>query len=304
MFRTLMIGAVSALTLSAAALKASDSFAQGSTFKDQLVGTWTMVSNVNTRPDGTKYEALGRNPRGVFVLDANGRFVITIIGEGRPSFTSNSRLEGTADENKYAVQGAIAYFGTYTVNESDHTLNFHIERSTFPNWDGTDQKRIVTLTGDEMKYTNTAASGGGKAELVWRRANAQQGGTPQEAQAMLNKAVAALKADQAVALAMFIKGENGFLDRDLYPFCFRMADGKLLVSPKAVPAGTDIRSLKDASGNAYGPAIYAGGQKPEGQITEVGPYLFPKPGTTTPAFPKTSFVTKVGELGCGVGYYK
>src|SRR5215831_19467258 len=133
---------------------------------------------------------------------------------------------------------------------------------------------------------------------------AQQGSSPQEARAMLDKAVAAVKADQAVALAMFLKGENGFLDRDLYPFCFRMADGKLLVSPKAVPAGTDIRSLKDASGNAYGPAIYAGGQQPEGQITEVGPYLFPKPGTTTPTFPKISFVTKVGELGCGVGYYQ
>ena len=132
---------------------------------------------------------------------------------------------------------------------------------------------------------------------------AQQGGTAEEARAMLDKAVAAVKADQIVALAMFLKGEGGFLDRDLYPFCFRNSDGKLLVSPKAVPAGTDIRTLKDANGNAYGPAIYAAGQKPEGQITEVGPYLFPKPGTTTPTFPKVSFVTKVGELGCGVGYY-
>jgi hypothetical protein len=67
---------------------------------------------------------------------------------------------------------------------------------------------------------------------------AQQGGTPQEARAMLDKAITALKADQAVALATFLKGEGGFLDRDLYPFCFRNADGKLLVSPKAVPAGT------------------------------------------------------------------
>ena len=133
---------------------------------------------------------------------------------------------------------------------------------------------------------------------------AQQGGTPQEARAMLDKAVAAVKADQAVALATFLKGEGGFLDRDLYPFCFRNADGKLLVSPKAVPAGTDIRALKDANGSAYGEAIYAAGQKPDGQITEVGPYLFPKPGTTTPTFPKRSFVTKVGELDCGVGYYK
>jgi hypothetical protein len=170
MFRTFMIGAISALTLSAAALSASDSLAQGSSLKQQVVGTWTMVSNVNTRPDGSKYEALGPNPRGVFILDANGHFALTIIGEGRPKFASNSRLEGTADENKSAVHGAIAYFGTYTVNESDHTLTFHIERCTFPNWDGTEQKRLVTVTGDEMKYTNTAASGGGKAELVWKRA--------------------------------------------------------------------------------------------------------------------------------------
>jgi hypothetical protein len=131
---------------------------------------------------------------------------------------------------------------------------------------------------------------------------AQQGGTAQEARAMLDKAVAAVKADQLVALATFLKGEGGFLDRDLYPFCFRISDGKTIVGPKAVLTGTDVRTLKDANGNAYGVAIYAAGQKPE--ITEVGPYLFPKPGTTSPTFPKVSFVTKVGDLGCGVGYYK
>ena len=51
---------------------------------------------------------------------------------------------------------------------------------------------------------------------------AQQGGTEQEARAMLDKAIAAVKADQVVAIAMFLKGEGGFLDRDLYPFCFRI----------------------------------------------------------------------------------
>jgi hypothetical protein len=133
---------------------------------------------------------------------------------------------------------------------------------------------------------------------------AQQGGTAQEARAMLDKAVAAVKADPVVAIAMFIKGEGGFRDRELYPFCYRIADGKTLASPKAVPAGTNVKTLKDAKGNAYGEAIYAAGQKPEGQITEVGPYMFPKPDTTSPTFEKVSFVTKVGDLGCGVGYYK
>src|SRR5262249_61918 len=77
---------------------------------------------------------------------------------------------------------------------------------------------------------------------------AQQG--PQESRAMLDKAIAAVKADPVVAIAMFIKGEGGFRDGDLYPFCFRIADGKTLASPKAVPAGTDVRSLKDANGNS------------------------------------------------------
>ena len=121
---------------------------------------------------------------------------------------------------------------------------------------------------------------------------AQQGSSPQEARAMLDKAVAAVQEDAIVAIAMFLKGEGGFRDGDLYPFCFRIADGKLLASPKAVPAGTDIRSLKDTNGNGYGPAIYAAAQKPEGQITEVPSYMFPKPGTTTPTFPKISFVTR------------
>jgi hypothetical protein len=133
---------------------------------------------------------------------------------------------------------------------------------------------------------------------------AQQGGTEQEARAMLDKAIAAVKADQVVAIIKFTKGEDGFLDRDLYPFCFRISDAKTLATPKAVKAGTDIRTLKDNKGEAYGEAIYAAAQKPEGQITEIKPYMFPKPGTTEPLFPKISFVTNVGGLGCGVGYYK
>jgi Single Cache domain 2 len=134
---------------------------------------------------------------------------------------------------------------------------------------------------------------------------AQQGqlGTAQEAKAMLDRAVATVKADQAVALAMFNKGEGGFRDRDLYPFCFRIADGKGVATPLAVPAGTDLRTLKDPTGKAYGQEAYAAAQKPEGQITEVD-YMFPKPGTTTPAVGKVSFVTKVSDLICGVGYYK
>ena len=128
-------------------------------------------------------------------------------------------------------------------------------------------------------------------------------GTAAEARAMLDKAVAAVKADEAVALAMFIKGEGGFKDRDLYPFCFRAADGKAIASPPSVPAGTDARTLKDSTGKVFGPELYAAAQKPEGQITEVS-YMFPRPGADKTPVQKVSFVTRVADLGCGVGYYK
>jgi signal transduction histidine kinase len=131
-----------------------------------------------------------------------------------------------------------------------------------------------------------------------------QFGTAAEAKAMLEKAIAAVKADKAKAIEMFTKGDGGFKDRDLYPFCFNISDGKIPVAQKGTAAekllGTDIRGLKDSTGKEFGKELFAAGAKD--QITEVT-YLFPKPGTTTPVA-KVSYVTKVGDLGCGVGYYK
>ena len=123
---------------------------------------------------------------------------------------------------------------------------------------------------------------------------------------MLTKAVAALKADKAKTLDMINKGEGGFLDRDLYVFCANVSDGKsvALGNPNAKQLlGTDTRTLKDSTGKAFGQELYDAYQKPEGQITEVT-YTFVRPGPDKRPVPKVSFATRVGDLGCGVGYYK
>jgi Lipocalin-like domain len=87
-----------------------------------------------------------------------------------PKYASNNRAQGTAEEYKAIGAGSISYFGTYSVSGSD--LILRVEHSSFPNWTGTEQRRTnLTLTGDELKYTNTAPSvGGAPAVLVWRRA--------------------------------------------------------------------------------------------------------------------------------------
>ena len=135
----------------------------------------------------------------------------------------------------------------------------------------------------------------------------EKGGTADEAKAMLSRAVAAVKADKAKAIDIFNKGEGGFLDRDLYPFCANVGDGKFVAvyNPNArqLIGQVDMRTLKDSAGKAFGQEQFAAAQKPEGQLTEVS-YLFAKPGPDTTPVPKVSFTTKVGDLICGVGYYK
>ena len=157
-----------------------------------------------------------------------------------------------------------------------------------------------------MVRTFTIAVASAVAVMLSAAAFAQQGGTAQEARAMLDKAVVAVKADKTKALDQFNNGQGGFLDRDLYVFCAGVTDGKLVAigNPHAKQLlGTDARTLKDANGKPYGEEIFNAGQKPEGQVTEVSGYLFSRPSDPKPV-PKNSFVTKVGDIYCGVGYYK
>ena len=100
---------------------------------------------------------------------------------------------------------------------------------------------------------------------------AQEYGTPAEAKAMLDKAVAALKVDQAKALQMFTKGEGGFRDKDLYPYCGG-PDGNFTAHPTLV--GKSLKDLMDKSTppKPLGQEVYAAAQP--GKISEVS-YMFP-----------------------------
>ena len=128
------------------------------------------------------------------------------------------------------------------------------------------------------------------------------------AKAMLMTAAAEVNFDSKQAFDAFNQGKGKFLngmDNNIYVFCTNVGDGKIVamgnVNAKEL-LGQDIRKLKDDTGRAYGEELYAAGQKPEGQITEVS-YPFQKPSDPKLAA-KTSFVTKVNaDYACGVGYY-
>jgi hypothetical protein len=67
------------------------------------------------------------------------------------------------------VHGNLSAFGTYTISP-DGSLTLQIVGSSFPNWNGTTQKRTVEIGGDQMKFTSPATSVGGRAVLMLSRA--------------------------------------------------------------------------------------------------------------------------------------
>lgn len=135
-------------------------------------GSWILVALYN-ETDGKRTDPFGPNPRGSMLLTPDGRFSMILMRASLPKFASNIRTKGTVEENQAVVHGSVAAFGTYTVvGDKEQTLNLHMEGSTFPNWDGQDQKRPVIVTGDDMKVTNPAPSigGGGTNYQIWKRA--------------------------------------------------------------------------------------------------------------------------------------
>lgn len=124
-------------------------------------------------------------------------------------------------------------------------------------------------------------------------------GSADEAKAMLEKVVAAVKADEAQALEMFTKGEGGFKDRDLYPYCIG-PDGNFSAHPALV--GTNAKGLKDKAGAPVGEKVLAATSSKPGEVVEVS-YVWTRPGETEPV-EKIAFVTRIRDQTCTVGYYK
>jgi hypothetical protein len=161
---------ISAISVLALAMLPSGAAGQQKSLKEQIVGTWAYVSADTVAPDGKRTPTFGPNPSGLTIFGADGRYISFVIRADVPKFASDSRTSGTAAENMAVVQGGIATFGRYSINEADHILTLNIERSSFPNWNGVEQKRPVTITADELKYVVPVASGGGgRGEVTLKR---------------------------------------------------------------------------------------------------------------------------------------
>ncbi len=138
--------------------------------KEQLIGKWTLVSFTNVGSDGTRRYLYGENPKGIFIIDADGSYAQVQVNPDRMKFKAKNRLQGTAEENKAALSGSYATFGTWSVDEKSRTFVRNIEASaSFPNEEGAQTRWSIVMTGDRMNIEVPAAAAGGRTELVLQR---------------------------------------------------------------------------------------------------------------------------------------
>jgi hypothetical protein len=160
---------ISVMTVLGLAFFSSNAIAQQKSLKEQLVGTWMLVSAEYTSSNGTKRQPFGANPKAILMFDAGGRYAAVGGPSNRPKFKSVS--QPTAEELVAAMENYYAAnYGTWSVNEADKSLTRRYESALRPNNEGTDLKDTVSLTGDELKISGVVPASGTKIESVYRRA--------------------------------------------------------------------------------------------------------------------------------------
>jgi hypothetical protein len=158
----LSFSVITALGLS---LLLGNAIAQQKSLKEQLLGTWTLVSVTDVYQDGRQENSWGPAVKGTVSFDGNSNFTFIIIGADLPNPSAKP-----PQESKRLV---VAQFGKYAVDEAAKTVTYTYERSTNPTWDGTARTASVTVDGDAFKQASAPIAtpqGTFTPNLVFKRA--------------------------------------------------------------------------------------------------------------------------------------
>jgi hypothetical protein len=135
-----------------------------------LVGTWQLLSWTNTSLEGVVTHPFGEDVQGYISYTDSGHMSVHISHNHRPNFAGHDLLGGSDPEKISAAETYFTYCGTYTFDGVQVT--HRIKSSLFPNWNNTDQVRLVTLTPDTLTLRSNPMLLRGKtqvAQLIWKR---------------------------------------------------------------------------------------------------------------------------------------
>jgi hypothetical protein len=132
--------------------------AHSQTAAQRLIGSWRYL---RTTFDGKPDPARGANPRGIIIYDIHGHMACHVAPDRE---VTRAGKEPTPDEAKAALANHIAYFGTYSVDESARTVTHHRLGSVQPG-DKADLVRGYEFVGDRLILRPLGTT----QEVVWER---------------------------------------------------------------------------------------------------------------------------------------
>jgi hypothetical protein len=138
--------------------------------KDNLLGTWKLVSASSTASTGERDEApYGSGPSGFLTYTADGRVTALISYGGRKPLSMAPKPEEQAE----AFKTFFAYAGTFSVT-GDQVVH-RVEVSSIQNYVNRDLVRTAKLEGDRVVLVTPPTPMNGKVqtvELTWQRLSA------------------------------------------------------------------------------------------------------------------------------------
>ena len=127
--------------------------------------------------------------------------------------------------------------------------------------------------------------------------HATEFGTEEEARSMIARAINLVKSDKNRALDAFTNLEGGFGYKDLYVFCF---DKNAILVAHPTVLGDDASELTDPDGVKIWSLVSSVKQD---EIKKITYKLERFTSGSAAVHIKTSFITQVDGIHCGVGFY-
>lgn len=132
-----------------------------------LIGCWEYQAAYTLFPDGSTSYNFTPTPKGRFIILPNGRYSHIVMSPGLPHIASGQLKTQTDTEAQAISTNILAHFGTWTASPSDGTFDVVIDQSSFPNFDGITQTRILTqLDLHTLSYENLQTTNGGDAKII------------------------------------------------------------------------------------------------------------------------------------------
>lgn len=139
--------------------------------KDEIVGTWKLLSIFYRDREGNKVNLYGENPNGILMYDKHG-YMNAQIGNSMREKMSSAALSGGDDAEKLkAFNTFMAYYGKYYEREPGMIIH-EVEACLIPNWEGQEEIRFCKIAGDLLYITTpetTIDSIDTVIEVVWKK---------------------------------------------------------------------------------------------------------------------------------------